>query len=47
MSYNAVLIAIVAGVFTYIIMSTPINPILITNILLGLIAGLLIDRKKS
>jgi|GEM_PF-4589459 len=49
MSYNAILFAVVAGVLTFILMNTlnPINPILITNILLGLIVGILIDRKKS
>lgn len=49
MSYNAILFAVVAGVLTFTLMNTlnPINPILITNILLGLIVGILIDRKKS
>jgi uncharacterized membrane protein len=49
MSNNAILFAVVAGVLTFILMVTmnTINPILITNILLGLIVGLLIDRKKS
>ena len=49
MSYNAILFAVVAGVLTFMLMNTlnPINPILITNILLGLIVGILIDRKKS
>lgn len=49
MSYNSILFAVVAGILTFILMSTleAINPILITNILLGLIVGLLIDKKKS
>ncbi|HWL23348.1 MAG TPA: hypothetical protein VNR38_06300 [Ureibacillus sp.] len=49
MSYNAILFAIVAGVLTFILMSTveATNPILITNILLGIIVGLLIDKRKS
>ncbi|WP_166786838.1 hypothetical protein [Jeotgalibacillus salarius] len=49
MSLNAILFALVAGVLTFILMNSvdPVNPILITNILLGLIVGLLIDKKKS
>jgi phosphate starvation-inducible membrane PsiE len=49
MSYNAILFAGIAGILTFILMNAmnPINPILITNILLGLIVGLLLDRKKS
>ncbi|GAA0440868.1 hypothetical protein GCM10008983_17450 [Lentibacillus halophilus] len=49
MSYNAFLFAIIAGVLTFILMNAlhPINPIIITNILLGLIVGTLIDNKKS
>ncbi|WP_156809588.1 hypothetical protein [Gracilibacillus halophilus] len=49
MSYNAFLFAIIAGVLTFIFMSAhnPIDPILVTNILLGLIVGILIDKKQS
>lgn len=49
MSFNALLFAVIAGILTFILMNTihPINPILITNILLGLIVGQLMDRKKS
>nr|WP_198044614.1 hypothetical protein [Lysinibacillus timonensis] len=46
MSNNAILFAVVAGVLTFIMdVREPLNPILITNILLGIIAGQLIDRK--
>lgn len=45
-SYNAILFALVAGVLSFILMDS-INPILITNILLGAIVGILIDKKKS
>lgn len=49
MSFNALLFAAVAGILTFIfIHSVPsVNPILLTNILLGFIAGLLVDRRKS
>jgi len=49
MSYNALLFATIVGVLTFILMNalSPINPLLITNILLGLIAGIMIDKKKS
>lgn len=48
MSYNAILCAIIAGFLTFISNSgEPLNPILITNIFLGLIAGLLIDRNQK
>ncbi len=49
MSYNALLFATVAGVLTFILMNahSPINPLLITNILLGLIVGIMLDKKKS
>lgn len=49
MSYNAILFALVAGVLSFILIfaTDSINPILITNILLGAIVGILIDKKKS
>ncbi|MFB1082520.1 hypothetical protein [Jeotgalibacillus sp. JSM ZJ347] len=49
MSLNAILFAFVAGILTFILINSvePVNPILITNILLGLIAGLLIDKRKT
>ncbi|GGG26420.1 hypothetical protein GCM10007425_21270 [Lysinibacillus alkalisoli] len=48
MSYNAILFACVAGVLSFILMVAinSINPILLTNILLGAIVGTLIDQKK-
>ncbi|WP_202078856.1 hypothetical protein [Caldalkalibacillus salinus] len=48
MSSNAFLLGLVAGVLTFILMNAldSINPILITNILLGIIVGLLVDRQK-
>jgi hypothetical protein len=49
MSVNALLFAVIAGILTFILMNTlnPMNPIVVTNILLGLIAGQLMERKKS
>ncbi|WP_153732195.1 hypothetical protein [Sporosarcina obsidiansis] len=49
MSSNSVLFAIIAGILTFISMVSlePISPLLVTNILLGAIIGLLIDKKKS
>ncbi|GAF65780.1 hypothetical protein [Alkalihalobacillus trypoxylicola] len=48
MSLNAVLIAVVAGVLTFILSSPDVlNPLIITNILLGLIVGKLIDQKGN
>lgn len=49
MSFNGILFAVVAGFLTFIMgePTNPINPFLITNILLGLIAGQLIDKRKS
>ncbi|SOC15697.1 hypothetical protein SAMN05880501_108129 [Ureibacillus xyleni] len=49
MSYNALLFAAGAGILTFILINTinPINPILITNILLGLIVGILIDIRGA
>lgn len=48
MSYNTILFALVAGVLSFILIFSidSINPILITNILLGAIVGILIDKKK-
>ncbi|WP_255433951.1 hypothetical protein [Ammoniphilus sp. CFH 90114] len=42
MSANALLIAFVSGVLTYII-AGEMHPLLITNVLLGLIAGKMTD----
>lgn len=49
LSYNAILFAVIAGVLTFILMVSlePVNPLLVTNILLGAIIGILIDKKKS
>lgn len=39
--------AIIAGILTYICTSNPLQPIMITNILLGLIVGVLFERRNS
>ena len=45
MSWNAILFAVIAGVLSFIFVSG-ISVLMITNILLGLIAGKLLDKKN-
>ncbi|MFD2639042.1 hypothetical protein [Piscibacillus salipiscarius] len=49
MSYLTLLMGLVSGVLSWIFLMAydPINPIIITNILLGLIVGLLFERRSS
>ncbi|MET3683341.1 hypothetical protein ABID56_001436 [Alkalibacillus flavidus] len=46
MSYNTWLMALIGGVLTFVF-AGQVNPLIITNVLLGGIVGLLLDMKHE